>query len=101
VVTAAPGSAAARRTLDSLTAVLDPDRADENVARSAAVALRVLLPRLGTADDSTWAQIRLGEANALAGDQAGACRALRGAQGTARTPSQRDAVRRLDTTLGC
>jgi hypothetical protein len=93
--------AATRRTFDSITTALDPERADEATARAAMQALRALLPRLRTADDSTWAQIRLTEAHALSDDQAGACRALRAARASARSTEQREAVRRYDGQLGC
>ncbi|MDF1506210.1 hypothetical protein, partial [Roseisolibacter sp. H3M3-2] len=92
---------AARPALDSITTALDPERADESAARAAARALRALLPHVRTPDDSTWAQIRLTEAHALSDDQAGACRALRAAKGSARTGPQREAVRKYEGTLGC
>lgn len=99
--TIADGGASARRTLDSITTALDPTTADADAARAATGALRALLPRLTTAGDSTWAYVRLVEANLLAGDQAPACAAVRAAQGTARTAAQREAVRKYDAQLGC
>jgi len=92
---------AARRSLDSLTTVLDPDRVDEATARAAIPVLRALLPRLATRDDSTYAHIRLLEANALSGNESGACTALRAAKGGARTSEQREIVRRYEGQLSC
>jgi serine/threonine-protein kinase len=92
---------AARRTFDSVSAALDPERTDEASARAAVPVLRALLPRLTTADDSTWAHIRLLEAQALSGNESGACTSLRAAKRTARSSEQREAVRRYEGTLGC
>jgi hypothetical protein len=62
---------------------------------------RALLPRLGSAVDSTWAQLRLTEAHALSGNTTAACTALDGARATARTAAQREAVTKYDGQLGC
>jgi serine/threonine-protein kinase len=94
-------AAAARRTLDSISSALDPASADEATARAANRALRALLPRLGTADDSTWAHLRLVEASVIGGDAPGGCRALTAARRTARTAKQREAVQSYESTLGC
>jgi hypothetical protein len=94
-------AAAARRTLDSLSSALDPASADEATASAAGRALRALLPRLATADDSTWAHLRLVEASVLGGDASGGCRALAAARRTARTAKQREAVQSYESTLGC
>lgn len=98
---AAARAAAASRTLDSLTRVLDPATATDVTARGAARALRALLPRLGTAEDSAWANIRLIEALYLGGDATGACRALGAARRTARTANQKQSVSRYERELGC
>ncbi|HEY0779963.1 MAG TPA: hypothetical protein VGD56_18505, partial [Gemmatirosa sp.] len=92
---------AARRTLDSITAALDPSTADAAAGRAAAGALRALLPRLTSGNDSAWALVRTVEANALAGDQDRACAALRAARASARSDAQREAIRRYDGVLGC
>ena len=94
-------SAADRRTLDSLSTAFDPERMDEATARAAIPVLRRMLPRLGTRDDSTWAHIRLIEANALTNNNGAACSALRAARGTASTAKQREIIANYAGVLGC
>jgi hypothetical protein len=63
--------------------------------------LRALLPRMTTADDSTWTHIRLLEAQALSGNEAGACTSLRAARRSARSSEQREVVTRWGGQLSC
>ena len=93
----ATAATAAKRTLDSISEALDPDRADESTARAAVPLLRALLPRLGTANDSTFAEIRTAEAYLLMGDQQRACAAYRRAKASAPTAARRDDVQRFIT----
>jgi serine/threonine-protein kinase len=99
--TSGAGALAAKRTLDSLTNALDPANPDEAAAHAAIPVLRGLLPRLASAEDSTWAEIRLAEAHLLVSDSRQACVAIRIARTTARSKAQRDAVQRYDIMLSC
>jgi serine/threonine-protein kinase len=85
-------SAAALFTLDSLRIALDPATATAGDARRAIAALRGLLPRLRTAEDSAWAYLREAEAHFLTGDARSACLTLEAARPLARTAGQRDMV---------
>ncbi len=85
-------SESARFTLDSLRIALDPATATAGEARRAIAALRELLPRLGTAEDSAWAFLRQAEAHFLTGDARSACLALEAARPLTRTAGQRDVV---------
>jgi serine/threonine-protein kinase len=96
-----PLGQAARTTLDSLTKALDPGSATDDDARSAIPALRSVLLRLPTAEDSTWAYIRIAEAHLLLDEVRPACTALRSARGTARTMNQADIITRYSGQLGC
>jgi hypothetical protein len=60
-----------------------------------------VLPRLATARDSSWAYLRLLEAQALNGDVRAACASLRSARATARTKRQREAIAGADAELTC
>jgi serine/threonine-protein kinase len=99
--TAAARGAVAHRTLDSITKSFDPVTADQSSVPAVIGALRGVIPRLTTADDSTWAHLRLVEAHALNGDTRAACAAFRTARGTARNRFQREAVARADSQLSC
>jgi eukaryotic-like serine/threonine-protein kinase len=81
--------AAARITLDSIKLSLDPLTATPAEARRVVGALRSLMPRLTTAEDSAWGYIREAEAHFLTGDERSACLALRTAEPLARTSGQR------------
>lgn len=96
-----PLGQAARTTLDSLTKALDPGSANDDDARAAIPALRSVLQRLPTPEDSTWAYIRIAEAHLLLDEVRPACTALRSARGTARTMNQADIITRYSGQLGC
>jgi eukaryotic-like serine/threonine-protein kinase len=96
-----PLGQAARSTLDSLTKALDPGTANDDDARAAVPALRNVLLRLPTPEDSTWAYIRIAEAHLLLDEVRPACTALRSARGTARTMNQADIITRYSGQLGC
>jgi len=96
-----PLGQAARTTLDSLTKALDPGSANDEDARAAIPALRNVLLRLPTPEDSTWAYIRIAEAHLLLDEVRPACTALRSARGTARTMNQADIITRYSGQLGC
>jgi len=96
-----PLGQAARGTLDSLTKALDPGSANDDDARAAIPALRSVLQRLPTPEDSTWAYIRIAEAHLLLDEVRPACTALRSARGTARTMNQADIITRYSGQLGC
>ncbi len=96
-----PLGQAARTTLDSLTKALDPGSASDDDARAAIPALRSVLLRLPTPEDSTWAYIRIAEAHLLLDEVRPACTALRSARGTARTMNQADIITRYSGQLGC
>ena len=99
--TAAPSGASARRSLDSITKALDPLTADEAVARVAIPAIRGLLTRMTTAEDSAWAYIRIAEAHLLMDEVKPACTALRAARGVAQSMSQARVVSDYATKLSC
>ncbi|MBL0938787.1 MAG: serine/threonine protein kinase [Gemmatimonadaceae bacterium] len=96
-----PVGVAARNTLDSLTKALDPGSADEETARAAIPALRAVLVRLPTPEDSTWAFIRIAEAHLLLDEVRPACTALRSARASARTMNQADIITRYSGQMGC
>lgn len=96
-----PGGASARVTLDSLTKALDPSDANEGTAQAAIPMLRTVLLRLPTAEDSTWAYIRIAEAHLLLDEVKNACTALRSARGSARTMNQAEIINRYTGQLGC
>lgn len=96
-----PLGQAARTTLDSLTKALDPGSANDDDARAAIPALRSVLLRLPTPEDSTWAYIRIAEAHLLLDEVRPACTALRSARVTARTMNQADIITRYSGQLGC
>lgn len=98
---AAPSGASARRSLDSITKALDPLTADEAVARVAIPAIRGLLSRMTTAEDSAWAYIRIAEAHLLMDEVKPACTALRAARGVAQSMSQARVVSDYTTKLSC
>jgi len=95
------GGTSGRRTLDSLTKVLDPETADAAVVRTAVPALRALLGRLTSVDDSTWAYIRIAEAHLLIDEVRPACAALRSAQAVARNMTQAEVITGYPGRLGC
>ncbi len=82
-------------TLDSIRIALDPATATEDEARRAIAALRGLLPRLRTAEDSAWAFLRQAEAHFLTGDARSACLALGATRPLTRTDFQRNLLTRL------
>ncbi len=82
----------ARRSLDSLRTALNPETATAAEARRAVAALRELLPRLGTAEDSAWAYLRQAEGHLLMEDARSACLALATARPLARSRSQQQVV---------
>jgi serine/threonine-protein kinase len=75
---------AARTELETLRRVLGSDAADEGTAIRAIPELQRLLPRLGEARDSAYAQLSLVAAYAMAGDPVRACTPLRSAKELAR-----------------
>lgn len=76
----------------------DPSAATVTAALS---ALRALMPKLTTADDSTWAYIRVLEAHLLRDDERSACSALQAASRMARTMRQAEIVRGYEGSLSC
>lgn len=88
--TAMSSAAQARLTLDSLRSAIDPLTATPAQAREGVAALRVLMPRLGSAEDSAWALLRQAEAHFIMNDARSACVALKAAQPLVRTSGQRD-----------
>lgn len=98
---ASSSGASARRSLDSITKALDPLTADEAVARVAIPAIRGLLARVTTAEDSAWAYIRIAEAHLLMDEVKPACTALRAARGVAQSMSQARVVSDYTTKLSC
>ncbi|MGQ0649796.1 MAG: serine/threonine-protein kinase [Gemmatimonadaceae bacterium] len=93
---------ALRVELDSLSNELQRRPGmDAASARRVAAALRALVPRLTDGAMKTRAYLRLIDASALSGDITGACAALQGAQGSARTESLQTEVRRKGEQLGC
>ncbi len=96
----APSSAretpeAARFTLDSIRIALDPEKATEADARRGVAALRMLMPRLTTAEDSAWAYLRQAEGHLLMEDARSACVALQTARPLVRTSGQREVLANL------
>jgi eukaryotic-like serine/threonine-protein kinase len=85
-------SADARRALDAIRRELSEDAADETTARQAIPRIERLLPRLGSATDSSWAYLALVGAHGLAGNPARACAPLRSARALATTSAQERAV---------
>jgi len=85
-------SAAARRELDSLRAVLASADSGEEEARAAIPRLQRVLRELGTASDSTWAYLALVSAMGQAGEGQRACNYLRSARRLASTDLQLRAV---------
>jgi len=94
---AATGSAAAaaRFSLDSIRIAFDLATATESEARRAVAALRALMPRLGTAEDSVWAYLRQAEAHFLTDDARSACLVLGTARRMATTAEQQRVVTNL------
>ncbi|AHG93037.1 protein kinase (plasmid) [Gemmatirosa kalamazoonensis] len=90
-------NSAARLAIDSiaqsydLTQGIGADQA-ERAARQAVPVIRGLMTSLTTADDSTWASIKLSDALVLTDDMRGACDAIRQAKRLARSPQQRRAI---------
>jgi len=93
----------ARASLDSISRELDPSMGDPSAATVTAAlsALRALMPKLTTADDSTWAYIRVLEAHLLRDDERSACSALQAASRMARTMRQAEIVRGYEGSLSC
>lgn len=83
-------SMAAMITLDSIRRALDPLTATPADARRGVAALRQLMPRLGSAEDSAWAYLRQAEAHFIAEDERSACLALSQARPLVNTSGQRD-----------
>ncbi len=88
--TARETSAAALASLDSIRNSLDPLVATPADARRGIAALRQLMPRLATAEDSAWGYIRQAEAHFIAEDERSACLALREARPRVRSGAQRE-----------
>lgn len=83
-------AARARLTLDSIRRAIDPLSATPAQAREGVAALRVLMPRLGSAEDSAWAFLRQAEAHFIMNDARSACVALKAARPLVRTGGQRE-----------
>jgi hypothetical protein len=89
--------AAARQAIDSigqtfdLTKGIDADQATAAAQRAVSV-IRGLMTSLTSAEDSTWASIKLSDALLLTGDDHGACDALHQAQRLASSPPQKRAI---------
>jgi eukaryotic-like serine/threonine-protein kinase len=100
---AATGAGAARASLDSISKALAdaPDDQSAQVGGSAVAAVRRLLPKLITTQDSVSAYLRLLEANMLREDQASACLALETARRVARTPGQALAIAKWESMGIC
>jgi len=81
-------SSAALFTLDSIRIALNPAVATETDARRSVAALRDLMPRLATAQDSAWGYLRQAEAHFLMNDELSACVALRAARPLIRDAAQ-------------
>ncbi|MCE2899865.1 MAG: serine/threonine-protein kinase [Gemmatimonas sp.] len=94
-----PGGAAARETLDSITKALEST--DDAGAQAAVATLRTILLRLPTAQDSTWAYIRMAEAHIALDEVKNACTALRAARGSAGSMIQADVIKQYSGQLGC
>jgi len=75
-------------TLDSIRIALNPAVATETDARRSVAALRDLMPRLATAQDSAWGYLRQAEAHFLMNDELSACVALRAARPLIRDAAQ-------------
>jgi hypothetical protein len=86
--------------LDELSAALKRGVNDAAATRLAG-SLRAIASRAVDPATRTRAYFRLIDASALSGDLTGACSALRGARGGARTPAQLSELRRYEEQLGC
>ncbi len=97
------GPDAARLELDSLRRALNPLTATPAEARRGVAALRALMPRLTTAEDSAWALIRQAEAHFIMVDERSACVAIKAATPLARTVQQRGVLDIMSESLsgGC
>ncbi|MGQ0650193.1 MAG: protein kinase domain-containing protein [Gemmatimonadaceae bacterium] len=82
----------ARRTLDSLTRVLEDQQSGEGEAKAAVPVLERLLGSMATPTDSTWTYLALVSAHGQAGAPLRACNALRSASRLATTAAQRAAI---------
>jgi len=95
-------AAAARRTLDALRNTLFSSDGDEMaVATRTLPQLLAVLPRLGSATDSTYAYLALVFAHGLMERPDRACEPFRQAKRLARTADQRTTLASLDSTLTC
>lgn len=95
-------AAAARRTLDALRNTLASSDGDEMaVATRMLPQLLAVLPRLGSATDSTYAYLALVFAHGLMERPDRACEPFRQAKRLARTADQRTTLASLDSTLTC
>jgi eukaryotic-like serine/threonine-protein kinase len=83
-------SAAALYTLDSIRQAVNPATATPADARRSLAALRDLMPRLATAEDSAWGYLRQAEAHFLMGDGRLGCLTLETALPLLRTQAQRN-----------
>ena len=92
-------SAAAKAELDSITLALDPLTATPAGARRGVAALRSLMPRLGSAEDSASAYLREAEAHFIMNDERSACVALQAARRLVRTGGQRGALQTMTAAL--
>jgi hypothetical protein len=63
--------------------------------------IQVLMSSLGSAEDSTWASIKLTDGLIILNDERGACGALRQAARLARSPAQKQVVSQHDEILKC
>ncbi len=91
--------AAAKFTLDSLRVTLNPATASEADARRAVAALRDLMPRLATAEDSAWGYLRQAEAHFLMVDELSACVALKAARPLIRDAAQQRVLRDFSAVI--
>jgi serine/threonine-protein kinase len=98
---AAASAARARAELARVTRLLDPRTSVAADHRRAVVLLQRLLPRLDASVDSTWALVRLVEAQLLLDAPAEACRALATARRVASTRNQREVVERYAREIPC
>lgn len=83
-------SAAALFTLDSIRQAVNPATATPADGRRSLAALRELMPRLATAEDSAWGYLRQAEAHFIMEDGRLGCLTLETARPLLRTQAQRN-----------
>ena len=93
----------ARRSLNAINATIQdaPDDQDVAVATKAIPQIMALLPRVGTASDSTWVYIALVSANGLAGHPERACEPYRSAKRLASLAKEKEALGLAGQSLTC